>query len=834
MGERRRGMNDWPASLIERIKGRQAVLVAGLGCSRLAGRPGWDELARRLVEWLEPEAERAPVRALIDGGRVAAAIAILRARLADEVVVEVLRDAYGAPAKASPELALIARIPWRGVITTGFDDLWNALLFDESGQSLPHFHARDAQALDQHRGRFLLHLCGSVAAPDTVCLSSADLRRRVTPTGITDVIDALYERWSFVFLGFGLGDPDLELVCQRLLGANISSVEHFLVYTGPSGFEAEVAGAERGLTPVPSDAPLAQVVERLGEAWNSVAAEARPPQDDVEAWLEIWGRDTADDEARGVLRRAEERLRESNEWEKLVDLLLSEVERLSAPADQVPLLREVARVFDAQIDAPERAFAAALAAFRLDCDAPGLLEEVLRLAGRAGQWSDLAAEYATIVEGIARPPSRARHALELGRVYAEELNQYDAAIAIYQQVLAIEPGSEVGRAPRDQASAALIDLLAKQEKWDQLAGALLAAALHTADPAREIALRLQLGDVQATRLGDADAAMETYERVRELDPGSIKAQEALEPLYRKKERWPDLARLLEDKGKRTVDPEEAARIRAARAEVLERAGDVDASIATLEAVVSSDASNRAALRSLEKLYDKQGREQDYLRTLERLAEVTDDPRDKLLLLRRLAAEWDERPDGVDRASEALEQILQIDPHDDDAFRALGRVYRQSKRWLPFVESLNRKITLARDAPATRDLYVALGRVLEEEVQDYDGAIDAYVAATRVGDEREPTLRALARLFERRSRWREAAEALDRAAQAAATPAERAATLVQSGGIYAEGLDDRTAAEERYVRALETVPGDVATLDALGDLYRSKGEFLRATKVFLEA
>ena len=55
-----------------------------------------------------------------------------------------------------------------------------------------------------------------------------------------------------------------------------------------------------------------------------------------------------------------------------------------------------------------------------------------------------------------------------------------------------------------------------------------------------------------------------------------------------------------------------------------------------------------------------------------------------MLLRRLAAEWEERPEGVDRAAEALEQILQISP-DEDAFRALARVYRQAKRWLPLAE-----------------------------------------------------------------------------------------------------------------------------------------------------
>jgi tetratricopeptide (TPR) repeat protein len=293
-----------------------------------------------------------------------------------------------------------------------------------------------------------------------------------------------------------------------------------------------------------------------------------------------------------------------------------------------------------------------LTAFGLAPDAAGLQDDVLRLAGKAGTWSDLASEYGEIIKGVADPVARARHLLELGRIHAEELNQVEPAIAEYQRALATAPDAGPGRALRESARAALADLFAKQESWGDLARVLGESATAAAgneggsgdverppaDPVREIALRLRLGEVQAQRLGDVDGALATYERVRELDPSSIKAQEALEPLYRKKERWPDLARLLEEKGRRTTSPEEAARIRGERAEVLERAGDVDASIATLEAVVSSDPSNRAALRSLEKLYDKQGREQDYLRTLERLAEVAEERDEKLMLLRRLAAE----------------------------------------------------------------------------------------------------------------------------------------------------------------------------------------------------
>ena len=869
-------MTDWPTSLIERIKARQAILVAGLGCSRLVGRPGWAELGERLVEWLDDEEERGRVRALLAAGRIATAITFLRARLADDVVVEVLRDAYppradaGAAADvpdasnaadpsaaAAKDLGVIARIPWRGVIATGFDDLWDRLLNTDAESPVPTFLARDAPALGQHRGRFLLRLCGSVAAPDSICLSPADLRRRVTPTGITDVVDELYERWSFVFLGFGLEDPDFKLVSQRLLGANIAGIEHFLIYPGEAGFEAQLVGAEQGLTPVPTSGTLDEVVHALGEAWNTVAAEARPPEDDLESWLEIWGRDTGDEEARAVLRRAEDRLRAGKDWERLVELLLSQVERLAAaPAEQVVLLREVSRVFDVEMEAVDRAFAATLTAFGLACDEPGLKDDVLRLAGKAGTWNELATEYAEIIKGIAEPTSQARHVLELGRIYAEELNQYEPAIAEYQRVLVLAPQGAAGRSIREPALVALVDLLGKQEAWGELARVLSAAAATleqqgkgrregesaaagdagraAGDPAREISLHLQLGEVLASRLGEIDGALASYERVRELDPSSIKAQEALEPLYRKKERWPDLARVLEEKGRRTSNPEEAARLRGERAEVLERAGDVDASIATLEGVVASDPANRAALRSLEKLYDKQGRDQDYLRTLERLAEVAADSGEKLMLLRRLAAEWDERPEGVDRAAEALEQILQIDPRDDDAFRALGRVYRQSKRWLPLVDALNRQIAVSAGAPVERDLQASLGRVLEEEVHDLDRAIDAYAAAARLGDDRDATLAALARLYEQRGRWREAAEVLDRAAAAAREPAARAAALARAGGLYAGRLADAAAAEDRYTRALAAVPDDAEVLEALGALQRGKGEHAPAAKTFVDA
>ena len=42
-------MVEIPDSLVERLKERQVVLIAGLGCSELAGAPGWNELTEALA-----------------------------------------------------------------------------------------------------------------------------------------------------------------------------------------------------------------------------------------------------------------------------------------------------------------------------------------------------------------------------------------------------------------------------------------------------------------------------------------------------------------------------------------------------------------------------------------------------------------------------------------------------------------------------------------------------------------------------------------------------------------------------------------------------------------
>ena len=87
-------MVEIPDSLVERLKERQVVLIAGLGCSELADAPGWNELMERSPPgWCSPtRARSSPVWPT--SGRMTDAIAFIRDQLPHQLVEEELAKAY--------------------------------------------------------------------------------------------------------------------------------------------------------------------------------------------------------------------------------------------------------------------------------------------------------------------------------------------------------------------------------------------------------------------------------------------------------------------------------------------------------------------------------------------------------------------------------------------------------------------------------------------------------------------------------------------------------------------------------------------------------------------
>jgi hypothetical protein len=105
-------MVEIPDSLVDRLKAREAVLVAGVGCGELAGAPGWPALTDNLAARLLFFDERAQVAKLLAAGRIADAVATVRDMMAQGVLRDAIRDEYpdgralARPARADRPLAV--------------------------------------------------------------------------------------------------------------------------------------------------------------------------------------------------------------------------------------------------------------------------------------------------------------------------------------------------------------------------------------------------------------------------------------------------------------------------------------------------------------------------------------------------------------------------------------------------------------------------------------------------------------------------------------------------------------------------------------------------------
>jgi golgin subfamily B member 1 len=865
-------MVEIPDSLVERLKERQVVLIAGLGCSELAGAPGWKELSDALAARLVFSDARQVVARLTTSGRMTDAIAFMRDLVPHQLVEETLAQAYSQDADVPDAMAACVRFPWRAVVTTAFDDLWERALDAADGARRPPvvMTAADDPALAQSTGPPLLHLAGRVALPESICLGPGDARVRLVPSPGLAWLAHMAQRRSFVFVGFRPTDPDLVWL-SSWLATRPREVPHFLfldVSSDPDAdTEVSVWGLRTGFEVIPCPEGTAEGVERLATIAVSIAAQLPPLDTDIDigVWLEKWAQDPGNPQPREVLARVEAALREDERWDRLIELLLRRLDLQEDEDDQLAALREIARIFRERLAAPGRALTPGIAMLRLRPTDDELWDDLRADARAADEWDQLVARASEIAQAAGPTPEAARIWRELARVLREDLDRPEDALAAYREALAADPGDR-------EARDAEADLLRQLERWQDLAGVLRAASSEADDPVRAVAHMLEVGELYETQLADPASAIGAYESVLAIDPdahGGIAAR-ALERLYETEKRWPDLARLLERRALQ-MPPPEAFALRRRRAEILaDDLESLDEAAEELELLSAhnEDVADRSLLELLERIYQRAERHDDYLRTLQRQADAMPSPAERLAVLRRLAAEAETRPDALERAAEALEQILRIEPRDAEAFSALERIYRGSDRPAALAAAMARRLEVLDSPEAKRDMSCALAETYEHDLDEWEPALEAYSGAEKEGDTRPQTYAAIDRLAERLGRWEIAAEAarkwteaapedpaalaalarirrhngeleaalglfLDAAERETAGP-EQAALLSEAALIVQGGFGKETTrqgqhaqedqAVELYVRALAADPEHAPAAERLAEIYATRGRW----------
>jgi tetratricopeptide (TPR) repeat protein len=528
--------------------------------------------------------------------------------------------------------------------------------------------------------------------------------------------------------------------------------------------------------------------------------------------------------------RLEEIYRSQYRWEQLNEVLLERVEYTELQAERIRLLQTVARIYEEELGDQESAFVVLQAAFRYDYSDDDTARELERLATAASKWEELLADYTQMVQGLERDDRERACDLwvKIGRWYGDHLAHIDYAIHSVQQALRLNP-NHLG------ALTALAAFQRKRGSWHELIETLGRHAAIEPDTARKVDLYLNLAELLETQMQDPMQAISAYQASLQADPSAMPALLALERLYRRHEMWEQLIDVLGRVADLKPDPDDVVELRLEVGALWdERLLDSAQAIQAYQEVLNTDPHNLTALRALEQLYEKTGESERYLDILEAQLDASPSDAEQIALYERMSSAWEERFGKLDRASDCLEKIVAIDEHNQVAYREMERLYRQQGRWDSLVDTYRRHILIEGDAVNRIELYCAMGQIYEEELRDYDRAIEAYADVLTFDADHPRALDSLGRLYEQIQEWDRAIDAMAQLARIAPDPRVQVDLHYRSGRIQYTNLGNEEEAEQHFRTALTIDAAHVPTMEELTRLYANRGDWLKAGQMMVQA
>jgi golgin subfamily B member 1 len=366
--------------------------------------------------------------------------------------------------------------------------------------------------------------------------------------------------------------------------------------------------------------------------------------------------------------------------------------------------------------------------------------------------------------------------------------------------------------------------------WSELVD-ILGDAVPRLEPADRADAWIHIGALYEQRLSHPDYALVCYRSAVSCDRASSEARRRLETLLRARGEFAELARLLADRLEAAPDLERHA-IAVELAGLHARLNNREEAIARYEELRSEAPGDLEVLQALEDLYTRERRVHQLLEVLEAQASVVQGARDLARLYQRMATEWEQQLGSTEKAEECLEWVLHYDPNNEDAFRALERLYRADRLWPQAVDVYQRHAAIA--SPVKRiELHSEVARICERELKDAAGAIEFY---RRIEADRPGSIDAMSgpiRLYERTEDFEQMAAVLERKA-VKAEGRERAELYYRAGELNRTRLKNLEHATHLFVRALESSPSYVPAMVGLAECYREAGKLLNAASLLEEA
>ncbi|MCK6592674.1 MAG: hypothetical protein L6Q76_34390, partial [Polyangiaceae bacterium] len=274
-----------------------------------------------------------------------------------------------------------------------------------------------------------------------------------------------------------------------------------------------------------------------------------------EAILAIDGEHAA---AIDFLRQSYEKRRD---WEKLIGLMKREAGAIPEGSARASKFLEIAKLATERVKKPEVCIDLWNEVIANDSENAEALNALAGLHERAKDFSALADVLQKQVDITYDTKAKQGLLGKLGQLYGERLNNDEAAVEAWRQLLTLDPADRKAQEALKKLYLKLgrwDDLevfYAESGKWDEFIRVLETQEAKETDDGAKIGLLMKTADLWLNQKQKADRAIKAYEKVLSIDAKHLAAAEALIPLYTQANNAKGLAGAIEVKLQHDQDAE---------------------------------------------------------------------------------------------------------------------------------------------------------------------------------------------------------------------------------------------------------------------------------------
>jgi len=527
----------------------------------------------------------------------------------------------------------------------------------------------------------------------------------------------------------------------------------------------------------------------------------------------------------GILKALEQSYQSATDWNDLADTyghVASAVER--DPQHRAAVIIRRAHLREVQQRDTRGAVELYEMALHLDPHASGAFESLKRLHHHEGRWRDLIHVLEREAQQTASSELRAMAYYRVSRIQSERLGARDKAILALERSVAEAPHYRL-------VFEELIRLYEAAERYEDLVRS-YERVLTLIDQQRErIGVLYRIGELYETRLHDDDSAITRYEESLAIEPTYQPALRALSKLYARRKDWDALIKMNMNEAEAATDNIRVSAAHSRIAELYERhRNDRDAAIKHHARALTMNPGLAVSFKALVRLFTEVDRHHELIELYERGIDESNHNERKIAYLFRVGDIYTDALDEPIQAAHAYRRVLKLDPNHLGAMHALQRASESAGRYKELVEALELEARNTSDSSRIVAILHRAGEVLDNHLDDREGALARYRKVLTLDPKYEPALASCGRLYHRMGRWEELLTVYEQ--ELAISPEGPAAvSLLQAMGHLSEHkLGRESQAISFYRRAVVIDPRHGPSLHALARRLRIRGEWKELVEV----